>query len=104
MRISDWSSDVCSSDLADNPVERDPGKVRHSRFELVFVGCDQSDPFAFAEEPSGERGYHAYRQVHRFRQVTGRESERFPDVDQMVDLEIAQLRKDRKSTRLNSSH
>src|SRR3546814_7244001 len=50
---------------ADNPVERDPGKVRHSRFELVFVGCDQSDPFAFAEEPSGERGYHAYRQVHQ---------------------------------------
>src|SRR3546814_4807122 len=48
---------------ADNPVERDPGKVRHSRFELVFVGCDQSDPFAFAEEPSGARGYHAYRQV-----------------------------------------
>src|SRR3546814_18861239 len=78
---------------ADNPVERDPGKVRHSRFELVFVGCDQSDPFAFAEEPSGERGYYAYRQVHRFRQVPGRESERFPDVDPMDDLEITQLRK-----------
>src|SRR3546814_2865240 len=36
MRISDWSSDVCSSDLAANPLGPEPGGDRqhHQRFRL----------------------------------------------------------------------
>src|SRR3546814_5523779 len=41
MRISDWSSDVCSSDLADTPEEADL---------VVFVGGADVDPALYGAE------------------------------------------------------
>src|SRR3546814_20962508 len=38
MRISDWSSDVCSSDLA-GPIE--PGSVEHARDEVDPLGGEE---------------------------------------------------------------
>ena len=45
-------------------VERDAHEMRHGCFELVFIGSDESDTLAFADEPTGECGDHANRQVH----------------------------------------
>src|SRR3546814_1222969 len=46
MRISDWSSDVCSSDLPDQPVDADPeelGAVRFPQLALAALGVDVGD-------------------------------------------------------------
>src|SRR3546814_2130456 len=40
MRISDWSSDVCSSDLA---ADRAGGKAREQRVDRVLAGRDAAD-------------------------------------------------------------
>src|SRR3546814_12972291 len=42
MRISDWSSDVCSSDLFGD--EGDPGAVLHIKIERVRTPIEELDP------------------------------------------------------------
>src|SRR3546814_912723 len=37
MRISDWSSDVCSSDLLDRPYVREDGKLREAEWDEAFA-------------------------------------------------------------------
>src|SRR3546814_11615542 len=56
MRISDWSSDVCSSDLADpEPVENAPewllGRIRWRRWQLPLVSFSR-----IAGLPEEQRG------------------------------------------------
>src|SRR3546814_4091352 len=101
MRISDWSSDVCSSDLHGFPFEasvepaadacgRQPRKAADEvTLQAVAVGV--------AEVPL-IRGVDAGQLavvVGRHTQALGRDVPALPPVE---------LRADRKSTRLNSSH
>src|SRR3546814_6858303 len=82
MRISDWSSDVCSSDLF--------GSLRHAR----YVARIHRRAEGFAQEQDGPAVL------------------RHPDLLQCLllarsgplDQTRACARRDRKSTRLNSSH
>src|SRR3546814_7302024 len=86
MRISDWSSDVCSSDLV-------LGKVKSASADAVVVttpgGDDVSLPrSAFLMSPTGlAAAYTADQFAAAVAQVTGEPAPQ-----------------DRKSTRLNSSH
>src|SRR3546814_7341536 len=98
MRISDWSSDVCSSDLSVD-VDGDAGAfelgeavgglgVHRGGLGLVLgaLGLELGDV--------GRRGRHCLALGHEVvAAVTGLD----------VDL-VAQVAADRKSTRLNSSH
>src|SRR3546814_9627336 len=97
MRMSDWSSDVCSSDLVMPPVIDGPpwlvmGPLDDPAMlaqDLALGGDDEPvrvDPQA--HRPVGERGWHAVAIALEGDQA-GR---RYP------------LGVDRKSTRLNSSH
>src|SRR3546814_12188179 len=54
MRISDWSSDVCSSDLASVPARRGGRALDHGRVRLRRAGRrlrDRLEPDAAEEEP-----------------------------------------------------
>src|SRR3546814_3487643 len=88
MRISDWSSDVCSSDLPAAPAGRPDRAVMVQRVQRSFGGGD--DLYAMA-----------------FEQGAGTESGRLQrGVDDVVIM-VGSVRpqpEDRKSTRLNSSH
>src|SRR3546814_2244657 len=47
MRISDWSSDVCSSDLIGPVDQHDPGRgLRDGGREVLFAGCSRHRPRA----------------------------------------------------------
>src|SRR3546814_6651881 len=91
MRISDWSSDVCSSDLAasrsraDGPHGREwtRDSLQHSH---QIDDREDADPHDVEEVPE-------HRQAHDAALVGG---------DQPVPAELDH--QDRKSTRLNSSH
>src|SRR3546814_10241921 len=80
MRISDWSSDVCSSDLAAHRVRRGPSSVRCGGFDLLRrafgAGSHRTAPLG-----DGARG-----------KCAG------------AEMTMPLLIGDRKSTRLNSSH
>src|SRR3546814_1492179 len=89
MRISDWSSDVCSSDL-----------VAVLRRIPVRLLADQQDRhLAFAPESDVERhaGDHRHDDVDDLGRDTGQ-------VDDRDRLAVRRQPEDRKSTRLNSSH
>src|SRR3546814_8944505 len=103
MRISDWSSDVCSSDLA---AGADKAKAE---------GVDKSDaeiPAEFHKHPAWQRLIRERDEnkgaAEQFRQITG-----FMDKHGLSPAEAAEgftvmamikVDPDRKSTRLNSSH
>src|SRR3546814_7174945 len=117
MRISDWSSDVCSSDLklhtaiSDLEVEqRDvKGQIWHFRYPVegeagrhIVVATTRPETMlgdtAVAVHPDDER-YQALIGKHVVLPLVGR---RIPIVaDTHADPETG---RDRKSTRLNSSH
>src|SRR3546814_16333116 len=40
MRISDWSSDVCSSDLLRDETEEDPQELEASKYDLAYIKLD----------------------------------------------------------------
>src|SRR3546814_1041442 len=110
MRISDWSSDVCSSDLLDRQQQiaesltllelvrkaaqagREiallPGRTRENLEERHAVDPDRIEPHRVAEARTGAND--TPRRVG------------FPQPVGALILKIAQ--QDRKSTRLNSSH
>src|SRR3546814_9545985 len=46
MRISDWSSDVCSSDLGPFPVSRPLGQARARPFQIARTGRETPGPVA----------------------------------------------------------
>src|SRR3546814_3151114 len=67
MRISDWSSDVCSSDLArrQRAVERQQVRLRQQRLERHIVDAERPARIArervVAEQPAAEAGQDARR-------------------------------------------
>src|SRR3546814_10186762 len=115
MRISDWSSDVCSSDLRD-----DDKRLPQPRFEiLVTEFADQLQFVALAVPQPDRRQRHtveAVRLHHRIMRLV-EEGEALADPraagEAIVADDVAgEARRaaeprghsDRKSTRLNSSH
>src|SRR3546814_4016825 len=98
MRISDWSSDVCSSDLWTAP---SPGAWVLAD-DAVFVaggtavgGMGAPEVVPFADRAAAER----------FRAAHGGAIYRFGEVPESLVLGAdGGLAADRKSTRLNSSH
>src|SRR3546814_10393087 len=96
MRISDWSSDVCSSDLALRD-EDYPTLNEDSVFRLLVTGGSQGATILSSVVPEG-LGLLPI-SLRRRLQVT--QQCRVEDIDK-VRAVYAEL--DRKSTRLNSSH
>src|SRR3546814_8164285 len=102
MRISDWSSDVCSSDLLGNRKavvdfhQTDlPARIRYPGF---LIGLRRSDPrcMQITSVPAS---------ALEFPSVRNGELEGFHGNDVCLSESFRQLgRGDRKSTRLNSSH
>src|SRR3546814_5192036 len=100
MRISDWSSDVCSSDLPPTLFDqREPDARRQMRFSSA--GRAEQDQFCAIFEPavSGTDRHHLRLRYHRNR-VEVERIERFS----RQQFRLRQMPLDRKSTRLNSSH
>src|SRR3546814_1104223 len=99
MRISDWSSDVCSSDLLDHVIELDVDedalvKRITGRFTCATCGEGYHDTF---KQPA-EEGVCDKCGSTEFKR-------RADDNEETVRTRMAEYRaKDRKSTRLNSSH
>src|SRR3546814_8176415 len=127
MRISDWSSDVCSSDL-DQPVELNERVPRIPGFEIVLrsehvLPAGLTLPTGHRPqriETSGDRRNEALLGLHVGRDrsiarrllLVGAVAAPEPldrgiglpaDLEQIVDA-LALVLGDRKSTRLNSSH
>src|SRR3546814_4942227 len=115
MRISDWSSDVCSSDL--RGAVADPYRRLRSHEGEWIAG----DHIAIACELHAQGRDRAEAVVHRHRSRSGRENGKgaigVGGVDDAVDVRPVVVtgavlpdavtaidRADRKSTRLNSSH
>src|SRR3546814_10106366 len=101
MRISYWSSDVCSSDLIFNPEQQVTGLVA----EWLCSGLQSrvrrfnSDPgLQFPVRATGPSGT-----CRENRQARGRPDFAEDSVAMNCDLRM-RPRRDRKSTRLNSSH
>src|SRR3546814_9760763 len=99
MRISDWSSDVCSSDLDLMPENYWGGLLTG---DLVTIG-GWSDPC-----DCGRHGPYLEPDIRRISDLKGGEDKincaGAPDAhDRAVEYLVAQSA-DRKSTRLNSSH
>src|SRR3546814_5326053 len=101
MRISDWSSDVCSSDL----------------LHLVFRTDDEDGRIALLVTRHGDLGHEqtvALRAIDQFgpyvhsrKKQTARIRELSADdlaASCGIDGDVSELEQDRKSTRLNSSH
>src|SRR3546814_6641538 len=107
MRISDWSSDVCSSDLKSHPLA-EPGDWLTMPEETFLVRLDPTTKLS--DEAAEDKESRLRTLAGADGQVYGRASI-WPDrYSSFFDpsggrLTIAGLRaKDRKSTRLNSRH
>src|SRR3546814_2801163 len=98
MRISDWSSDVCSSDLAAGAlVAAAPAYLKsHSQGEYVF-----DHAWADAWTRAGGDYYPKLQIAAPFTPVPG---PRLLAKDKGDALLLLRAAEDRKSTRLNSSH
>src|SRR3546814_8546517 len=104
MRISDWSSDVCSSDL----LTRGPYVIDgHARARMRKILAEiQDGTFArqwIAEYQSGNANYKALKQADLEHPIeaTGR---KLRAAMPWLDTAPTTAARDRKSTRLNSSH
>src|SRR3546814_8056020 len=86
MRISDWSSDVCSSDLFDARWQRLRNLIKLGRYVL------RHDTTVFVDEHE-DGADHRFLAVHAA--CAGAQIAANPDIGDLAD---------RKSTRLNSSH
>src|SRR3546814_6381134 len=110
MRISDWSSDVCSSDLlplgnlVSLPRVDSDHAARHRRNERAVGGRALPCPAAHAGQREGE-GL-AFRENQHGIAVRGGDAGQLPVVADLDRSRLAAVpqRPDRKSTRLNSSH
>src|SRR3546814_5409079 len=104
MRISDWSSDVCSSDLADPHGGAELlhlGRIHHARM-IVFVAGERR---AMALDRIGDEQGRlvVFSTVERLDQrLDAMPAEIGHELGQR--LVIKAVEQDRKSTRLNSSH
>src|SRR3546814_10066236 len=104
MRISDWSSDVCSSDLADGAVD-----LAHVVVQQHVGGAGRIDAQARADDAgAGEVRLHHVGLEEAVEKLADRHG---PEADGLAHLALAEVvealaeeQQDRKSTRLNSSH
>src|SRR3546814_3964877 len=104
MRISDWSSDVCSSDLRQTDAHQQRAALGR---DLRVTGCADLMSIRIGPEPGVEAVFVCQRQLaadHRLDADVHDAS--IPDRAGLADRQIdARARlQDRKSTRLNSSH
>src|SRR3546814_6287846 len=115
MRISDWSSDVCSSDLDNEPVEdchtcKADEADRRGHREVDPGEREGEYPASKAERHGKEHRGRAPKgtKCHVEQQKDAREAERHHDREslrgRLQAFELAAPFEDRKSTRLNSSH
>src|SRR3546814_7643487 len=114
MRISDWSSDVCSSDLEHDEQRIAVGKRDRGKVEMAAVGkADLPGPLRAFERRDADHFLHDADLV-RFRQPVGkpahqrvdprmRRQRRLVDTPQAPKPLVPQVPADRKSTRLNSN-
>src|SRR3546814_6262169 len=91
MRISDWSSDVCSSDLLGVVVD-----VEHGRHPAATLG----QPFGFA----GNVALLQLRQAGDVRRGVLADGFQNRGLGDVAEITLGGRLPDRKSTRLNSSH
>src|SRR3546814_4268905 len=101
MRISDWSSDVCSSDLT-RLGGRDKAWLERAGKPLVLALARRLAPEVVATLVSANRNADLYRS-HGLRAI----HDRIADIGPLGGIEAlaaACQTPDRKSTRLNSSH
>src|SRR3546814_1255006 len=105
MRISDWSSDVCSSDLL-----REAQRVFADRLELVAGERAGTDALRKLVEARVLAHLRATRKLRRLRCDLGDPRDallrhpEFPAAERQPRIEVGHRYEDRKSTRLNSSH
>src|SRR3546814_6655722 len=119
MRISDWSSDVCSSDLSDKALHREDGVVGIG--DGLALGGLADQPLAvLGEGNDGRRRARAFRVLDHLRLAAFHDSNAAVcgaeiDTDNFCHMillcpnkiparALAWARGDRTSTRLNSSH
>src|SRR3546814_6423863 len=108
MRISDWSSDVCSSDLAVQPVRPAARGGRRRRLFFAALAVELSDPQPSEADPDRRAG-RGDRRLQHLRPVSERAAPRLlvrPRPERRGGERRAggAMVRDRKSTRLNSSH
>src|SRR3546814_3848580 len=105
MRISDWSSDVCPSDLEEGEIDLSADQIRKAGVELVRVirsgGGALTLPATIEGDPQGMQVVSAA--------IGGRVVSLTRNLGQSVGrgqtLAVIESREaDRKSTRLNTSH
>src|SRR3546814_9416962 len=108
MRISDWSSDVCSSDLAkaESPANRFAGLLRIPSFSAASVAgaahqAEEEHEHVDEVEIEVQRPHH-----DRFAHKVGAADVEIHALDllRVIGGEAREHEQDRKSTRLNSSH
>src|SRR3546814_4613949 len=100
MRISDWSSDVCSSDLKDFFIERNGERFAGTHLIVDLWGAERIDDLAYVEDTLREcveaaKATLLHIHLHHFTPNDG-----ISGVAVLAESHIS----DRKSTRLNSSH
>src|SRR3546814_6148261 len=108
MRISDWSSDVCSSDLQNIPEILVLGKRSWSLNTDIPRSKDEAQPYTvFTREeikrsgaPDLDTFFRDFLGANTSVSTAGQRNSR----DSQIDLRGLGLDGDRKSTRLNSSH
>src|SRR3546814_6922397 len=100
MRISDWSSDVCSSDLELDELARvlDPSEIHAVKLEEAQRLCQSLHEAIAGVEAMRDHAAEVYRVEcgRPWSATTGSRTSR--------TLTASQIDADRKSTRLNSSH
>src|SRR3546814_4277122 len=106
MRISDWSSDVCSSDLARSTALLAKGEAAAKAGDLDSA-ADTLET-ALAVDPRNRAAFVALGDVTHKRGMPGKAIRLYREALNLDPNDIAALRgegeADRKSTRLNSSH
>src|SRR3546814_1378891 len=111
MRISDWSSDVCSSDLAKilgkisgEAFLTPPGELSELVADAIHAETDVRPEMSTTGGTSDARFLHALCPVVEFGLINAT----MHKLDEAVAVEdlrtLSAIYRDRKSTRLNSSH
>src|SRR3546814_8793237 len=97
MRISDWSSDVCSSDLIGliAGAEHHAVTATEELGEIAFQ-CAVTGIAAVGDARAGGAGAERLYRAHRFFDAVR--------IEGQAEIIVGAEQEDRKSTRLNSSH
>src|SRR3546814_10638445 len=103
MRISDWSSDVCSSDLAAAKTPAEENAIRVNMERWRWMPRDLGEGYVVSNVPEYlTRVVRGGTVIATHKAVVGKASTPTPQLNPMATGVI--VNPDRKSTRLNSSH